>query len=187
MKPSSLVFALLAAPVSLMAQPVAGSTGSDSIINTILAWWPYIIGLILVLLAFLWYQQIRFWMRRKQDHTRRHTARGNQLTMLALVTVFALIMLAAPRLLKRYDRLFTPKTETTMDPANRTELTLQVEGMTCTGCENAIQNRVAELPGVESVTADHMAATTVVVYDKTKTSREAIAQTITDTGYKVVD
>lgn len=74
-----------------------------------------------------------------------------------------------------------------MDPANRTELTLKVEGMTCTGCEGAVTRRVGELPGVESVDASHTAGETTVVFDRTKTDKETITRTIADAGYKVVD
>lgn len=163
-----------------------GAKTGDGTIKTILTLWPYMTGLILVLLAFLWYQQIRLWIRKKQGETRRHTARGNQLTMLSLVTIFALLMLAAPRFLKRFD-YSTTQTEQTMNPENKVEVTLQVEGMTCTGCENAVQNRVAGLPGVESVKADHTAKQTTVVYDKSLTNLEDIAESINDAGYKVVN
>ena len=178
---------ILTPAMLLSATPLItrANTSADDTISTILALWPYMIGLILLLLAFLWYQQIRLWMRRKKGETRRHTARGNQLTMLGIVTIFALLMIAAPRLLKRFDDSIQ-QTEQTMSPEHRTEITLQVEGMTCPGCEGAVQSRVAGLPGIESVKADHIAKQTTVVYDNTQTNPEAIAQAIEEAGYKVV-
>ena len=178
---------ILTPAMLLSATPLitSANTSGDDTISTILALWPYMIGLILLLLAFLWYQQIRLWMRRKKGETRRHTARGNQLTMLGIVTIFALLMIAAPRLLKRFDDSIQ-QTEQTMSPEHRTEITLQVEGMTCPGCEGAVQSRVAGLPGIESVKADHIAKQTTVVYDNTLTNPEAIAQAIEEAGYKVV-
>lgn len=187
MEPTSGILILPALSISGTLSTSISHVSGDTTISTILAWWPYIIALIFVLLAFLWYQQIRMWLRQKKGQTRRHTARGNQLTMLAIVTVFALIVLAAPRFIKRYENLFTPQAESPMDPANRTELTLKVEGMTCTGCESAVQRRVAELPGVESVVADHEAGLATVVYDRSRTDQQTIASTIAGAGYKVVD
>ncbi len=179
---------IITATMLLTTMPLitSASTSGDNTISTILALWPYLVGLILVLLAFLWYQQIRLWMRSKEGKVRRHTARGNQLTMLGLVTIFALLMIAAPRLLKRFENSMPQQTEQKMDTENRAEITLQVEGMTCTGCEAAVQNRVAGMQGVEYVKADHVNKKATVVYDKSRTNPDAIAQTIEDTGYKVV-
>lgn len=185
----TLIRLLTASALLLPALPLFAREGQQTgpAITTVLALWPYIVGLIIILLAFMWFQQFRLWQRRSKEGARRHAARGNQVTMLALLTAFALLMLAAPKFLKRYEKLFTPKTEVTMDPENRTELTLQVEGMTCTGCEGLINSRVGEIPGIESVVSDHMAGQTTVVFDKARTDRESIAQTIADAGYKVVD
>ncbi len=170
----------------LAATPLFAASG-DSTISTILGLWPYITGLILVLLAFLWYQQIRTWQQHRKDENRRPAKRPNQIIFLSLITVFAGLMLIAPTVLKRIETVAEQQTQHTMDPQNRTEITLQVEGMTCVGCENAVINRVAGINGVESVEASHTAKQATIVYDKTKTNPEAIAQTIEDVGYKVVE
>ena len=74
---------------------------------------------------------------------------------------------------------------TDIAPQNRIETVFLIEGMTCTGCENAIINRVAELKGVQAVDADHQAMETHVVYDKSKVSEASIIAAITDAGYSV--
>lgn len=171
----------------LVTSPLlAADTAENTTISVILRLWPYITGLVILLLAFLWYQQVSAWQKRRKDTTRLHTGRSNQLVFLSLITVFAALMLLAPSLLKRYEDKFNQQTETIMDPESRAEITLHVEGMTCTGCENAVKNSVASIPGVETVEASHTQHQAKVVYDKTKTNPEAIAQTIEDTGYKVV-
>ena len=38
-------------------------------------------------------------------------------------------------------------------------MTLKVEGMMCTGCENRIQNAVKNMNGIKSVKADHTTGT----------------------------
>ncbi len=108
--------------------------------------------------------------------------------MKAAGTVFiALTLLAMPWFLGScQNRTEQAQTELAMDPENRMEIILEVEGMTCTGCEGLIQRRVAEIPGVESVKADHLSHEAVIVYDKSVTDVQALAKTIEEAGYKVV-
>lgn len=65
------------------------------------------------------------------------------------------------------------------------EVTLNVEGMTCDGCENAIKAGIESLDGIASVESSHEEGWTRVKYDKTLTSAEDIEGKITDTGYTV--
>jgi len=62
---------------------------------------------------------------------------------------------------------------------------LDVNGMTCTGCENTIKTGVSELEGVVSVDASHMDAKTMVEVDTSYTSLEKIKAAITEKGYEV--
>jgi copper chaperone CopZ len=68
--------------------------------------------------------------------------------------------------------------------ANKT-VNLDVEGMTCTGCENTIKEAVGKVPGVTDVTASHTEGLAVVKYDSTKTDLKAISGAILDAGYTV--
>lgn len=65
------------------------------------------------------------------------------------------------------------------------EVTLNVEGMTCDGCENAIKAGVESLEGIAEVESSHEEGWTKVKYDKSLTSAEDIEGKITDTGYEV--
>jgi copper chaperone CopZ len=65
------------------------------------------------------------------------------------------------------------------------ELTLQVEGMTCEGCENAIKAGIEKLEGVATVESSFEEAWTKVKYDSNATSVEEITASITETGYEV--
>ena len=67
--------------------------------------------------------------------------------------------------------------------ANKT-VTLAVSGMTCTGCENTIQESVAKVTGVKSVKANHLDSTAVVNYDTTLTTIAAIGEAINQAGYE---
>jgi len=69
--------------------------------------------------------------------------------------------------------------------AEPVEVTYHVEGMTCDHCEQSIQKGVSELPGVQSVEANHEDSTTVVIYDPSKTDSTAIVEAIEKRGYTV--
>lgn len=74
------------------------------------------------------------------------------------------------------------------EPAGATEwveVTLNVGGMTCEGCENAIKAGVESLDGIASVESSFEEGWTKVKYDRAVTSLDAIENTITDTGYEV--
>lgn len=65
------------------------------------------------------------------------------------------------------------------------EVSLKVEGMTCDHCEMSIQKGVSELPGIESVLANHEDSTTVIKFDQLKTSEDDIKKAIEKRGYQV--
>ncbi|MFA5971451.1 MAG: cation transporter [Lentimicrobiaceae bacterium] len=71
---------------------------------------------------------------------------------------------------------------TTTAVANKT-VTLAIEGMTCTGCENTIQESVAKIAGVTEIKASHLDSTAVVSFDSTQTSIAAIGDAVTNAGY----
>lgn len=77
------------------------------------------------------------------------------------------------------------KTETPTVAAEWVEVVLNVDGMTCDGCENAIKGGVESLEGIASVESSFEEGWTKVKYDKNLTSVEDIEGKITDTGYVV--
>jgi copper chaperone len=79
------------------------------------------------------------------------------------------------------------ETETKVESVNPEwiEVVLNVEGMTCDGCENAIKAGVESLDGIAEVESSFEEGWTKVKYDKAVTSVEDIEGKITDTGYTV--
>lgn len=65
------------------------------------------------------------------------------------------------------------------------EVVLDVEGMTCDGCENAIKAGVGSLEGIQMVESSHEEGWTRVKYDSNRTSQQEIEGKITETGYEV--
>ena len=100
-----------------------------------------------------------------------------------MMLLFAAVLLAACN-------STTKKTDEAVldEPAAATEwveVTLNVEGMTCDGCENAIKAGVESLDGIAEVESSHEEGWTKVKYDKALCSEEDIKAKITDTGYEV--
>jgi copper chaperone len=69
--------------------------------------------------------------------------------------------------------------------ADWVEVTLNVDGMTCDGCEKAIKAGVETLDGIATVESSFEEGWTRVKYDGNKTTVEDIEGKITETGYTV--
>ncbi|MEE4176856.1 MAG: cation transporter [Bacteroides sp.] len=178
----SLFSSLLLTSSLSFGQAATEETGT---IEKILSFWPFVVILVLLLLAVLWYQSIKT-MRRRRKSGRKAAAGLNPVTTLGFVTVFLVVLLALPWFLNNMEDKAPTATKTTeIAPENRVETVFLIEGMTCTGCENAIINRVAELDGVQTVNADWQAAQTQVVYDQTKVTEDLIVGAIMAAGYTV--
>lgn len=64
-------------------------------------------------------------------------------------------------------------------------LTLQVEGMTCTGCEQRVGKVLRRLDGVREATADHRTGQVRVRFDPAMIDRAALEARIDTAGYQV--
>ena len=62
---------------------------------------------------------------------------------------------------------------------------LTVSGMTCGGCENAVQRAVRQIAGVEAVSASHAAGRVDVTFDEGKVTAGMIRERIQTLGYTV--
>jgi len=82
--------------------------------------------------------------------------------------------------------------ETAVDTGEASEATglviveLAVDGMSCTGCEDAIKAELHALPGVIHVDADHVAGSTSVKYDPRKVKPEDMIAVMEPLGYNAV-
>ncbi|MFJ7993000.1 copper chaperone CopZ [Peribacillus frigoritolerans] len=64
-------------------------------------------------------------------------------------------------------------------------VTLNVSGMSCGHCVNAVEGNVGKLAGVESVKVHLETGKVDIAFDKEKVSLEKIKETIDDQGYDV--
>lgn len=63
---------------------------------------------------------------------------------------------------------------------------LNVEGMSCSHCVNAVTNALNALDGVDKVDVDLAGKTVAVEFDGDKVSLEAIKDAIEEEGYDVI-
>ena len=77
------------------------------------------------------------------------------------------------------------KTDLIVNPDALVQMDVNVDGMTCTGCENTINTGVSEVPGVVEVKSSFQEGKTHVKFDSTQTSIEKIAEIINSKGYIV--
>lgn len=64
--------------------------------------------------------------------------------------------------------------------------TLNVEGMSCMHCVNAVKSSVGSLPGISKVDVDLEGKKVAVAFDADKVNIEKIKEKIEDAGYEVV-
>ena len=62
----------------------------------------------------------------------------------------------------------------------------EVEGMTCTGCEQHVTYEVSQLPGIIGTQVSYESANALVKFDASLLDEEKITEAIDATGYKVV-
>ena len=65
-------------------------------------------------------------------------------------------------------------------------VTLNVEGMSCSHCVNAVTKAVSALEGVSGVNVDLEGKTVTVDFDADQVSLESIKEAIEEEGYDVV-
>ncbi len=62
---------------------------------------------------------------------------------------------------------------------------VSIEGMTCLGCEQTIQNNVSKLDGIKSVKASFTAGNALIEYFPAKVDSGKIKEAVTRSGYSV--
>ena len=65
------------------------------------------------------------------------------------------------------------------------KLHLNVEGITCGGCEKSIKNALLSHEGVSEVIASHKAGTVDIEFDAAKVQPALLKQAIEDAGFDV--
>ena len=107
-------------------------------------------------------------------------------TILFTILLFSAIIIVS---CGKNDRQTSSKEQQTVqtDPSKLKTVEFKTKGMTCTGCEETIKERVKKVNGVQEVDADYKLNKAKVTYDIDKTNPKQIEEAIVDAGYKVLE
>jgi copper chaperone CopZ len=166
---------------------ISGAAGAASAFSWMEPFRPYLIGVTIIVLGFAWYQKLK--PRRAEDiecdcEEDKKSDFWQSKLFLGMVTVFAVLMMAFPY----YSSVFYPdnkKDVVIVQQNNIQTLHLNVAGLTCSACDNHVENAAYQVQGVINAKADFNTGKAVVKFDKSKTSVNKIIKSIDATSYKV--
>jgi mercuric ion transport protein len=166
---------------------LAGTSGLSSSFSWLDPLRPYLIGLTVLVLGFAWYQKLK--SQKQVDcncDTTEKTPFIQTKIFLATMTVFTGLMLAFPT----YDHVFFQKTENKTIITNRLKIQtaeFKINGMTCSACEEHLNQEVNKLDGIVISTASYENENAIVEFDSSKTNIAEIEKAINETAYLVTD
>jgi len=181
------VFAAIAASsccIPPLIALVAGVGGSASSLSWMEPLRPYLIGFAILSIGYAWYAHLK--PKQKDDcgcaieKPKWYQTRGFLIGM----TVFATLSIGLPYLTPYLYPDNKKETQLT-SKENLEEIKIEIEGMTCTSCEQHIDYAVNELDGIISVKSSYENGNTIIQFDNTQISKEEIETGINETGYVV--
>jgi len=164
---------------------IAGTSGIASTFSWLEPFRPYLIGFTVLVIGFAWYQKLK--SRNEIDcecETDEKPKFMQSKTFLAIVTVFAIVMLAFPY----YSGIFYPNIEKQIIIVDKSDIKtteFKISGMTCASCEEHVNHEVNKLNGILNSKASYESGNAILEFDKTKTNETEIEKAINATGYKV--
>jgi copper chaperone CopZ len=185
------ILSAIAASLCCITPVIALLAGSSSIAANF-SWIeparPYLIGLSIAVLAFAWYVKLKPAKTTDMDCNCETTKKASFLqskTFLSIVTVFAILMMTFPL----YAKMFYPKPKfqaaTVAVVDNKQQVNFTIQGMTCEGCEEHVNNELSKVAGVLSYKTSYASRSSLVTFDKSKIDVKIIEATINKTGYTV--
>jgi mercuric ion transport protein len=165
---------------------IAGVGGMASTFSWMEPFRPYLAGLTIGVLGFAWYQKLKPAREIDCDCDEEKGPFMQSKMFLAIITLFAGLMLVFPY----YGEVFYPNTEQSsiqLDQNNLETIVFNIEGMTCSSCEEHVHHSIIELGGIHSASASYEQGQATIQFDKTKTDVAEITKAINATGYQIKD
>lgn len=185
------VLSAIAASLCCITPVVALFAGSSSIAANF-SWIepvrPFLIGLSIAVLAFAWYLKLKPAKTNDMDCNCETTKKASFLqskTFLGIVTVFSILMMSFPLYAKAFFPKPKPKAATLVVDDNKQQAKFTIQGMTCEGCEEHVNNELAKVHGVLAYKTSYAGRSSLVSFDKSKVDVKMIEAAINKTGYKV--
>lgn len=169
---------------------LAGSSSMATTFSWIEPLRPYLIGFTVLIIAFAWYQKLTPKQETEMDCDCEEEGKPSfwqSKAFLGIVTAFAALMLTFPY----YSQGFYP--ESKASPVATTQfdavklLVLDIEGMTCTGCEAHVEHAANEIEGIEQAKASYAEGKAEISFDPSKASPEEIIKAVETTGYRIAE
>jgi copper chaperone CopZ len=164
---------------------IAGTSGIASTFSWIEPFRPFLIGLTILVLGFAWYQKLT---PKKEIDCECETDEKPKFiqskTFLAIVTVFAIVMIAFPY----YSGIYYPNPEKQIIIVDKSDIKtteFKISGMTCASCEEHVNHKVNKLNGIVNSKASYKNGNAIIEFDQTATNESEIEKAINSTGYKV--
>ena len=135
---------------------LAGSTGMASTFSWMEPFRPFLIGLTVVVIGYAWWDKLK-----PKDESiecacdpdeEGKVSFWHSTTFLALVSIFAAIMLSFPYWGDRFIQTDTPKI-VMVEKQNILKKVINIEGMTCAACEATVSKVGGEVNGVVAISA----------------------------------
>ena len=188
---STGILSAFAASLCCISPVMALLAGSSSVAANFL--WieparPYLIGLSITFLGVAWYQRLKPAKTTDVDcncDITKKTSLLQSITLLSIVTIFAIIILTFPL----YAKVFYPKpkvhaaTQVAVD--NMQQAKFIIQGMTCAGCEQHVNLELSKVAGITAYKTSYASRSSLVTFDKSKVDFKTIVIAINKTGYKV--
>jgi copper chaperone CopZ len=167
---------------------IAGSSSIAANFSWIEPARPYLLGLSIAVLAFAWYVKLKPVKTSDMDCNCETTKKSSFLqskTFLSIVTVFAILMMTFPL----YAKMFYPNPKvqaaTVAVIDNKQQVSFTIQGMSCEGCEEHVNNEVSKVKGVLAYKTSYALKNSLVTFDKSKVDVTTIEAAINKTGYTV--
>lgn len=151
---------------------------------------PYFIALTAIILGYAFYKAYK---PKKQndidcacetDGTENKKNFINSKAFLWMITGISVVLITFPY----YSKVLFPNKDNVVivQSNNIVKAKLNIEGMTCTGCEESINYALKNEPGVVSATSSYKTGIAYVEYDQTKVKPEQLRKVVEENvGYKV--
>lgn len=152
---------------------------------------PYLIGLTVIVLGYAFYKAYKPKKGTDIDCACEDETSGKKVSFinskkfLWIITAISALLITFPY----YSKVLFPTTKENVaivQSDNIIKAEIQIEGMTCTSCENSVDYALQSENGVKSATSSYKTGIAYVEYDKTKVNPEQLKNAIEEkVGYKV--
>ena len=190
MKASVLLTILTSASASLCCiVPFLGLIGGSSSLISAVSWLepfrPFFIGGTFLVLGLAWYSAMKSSGKDDCGCEPEKPSFVKSKKFLSIITVVSLLLVSFPS----FSRLMIQANDhdvSNVDQDRSKKITLTVNGMTCSSCEQHIESEVIKLSGISSVKASYSGKSATIEYNPEKVNEEKIVAAIKRTGYTVV-